>query len=1168
MNHKALRCAAAVMALSAAFVPIAAGKPQAGVEPLRFPPFVSVLGGLAQETDKERHGLFGPVRTVATDGAGFVGPTTTDYDPWGNIVEIHEYSSDGSVLFRSAFTYDAQGRLVENASYSYMGNRKTLGGKTVYTYDTVGNRNHVIHYGAYDDKGSLRVEWRETLAYDDKGRVIQGAFYRGQSNLQRKTVYSYDAQGEITHTQTYDGTGSLLERTIYRYDAQRRIREIQKYDAKGSPSGKTVYKYGSQGVVVEQEEYGSEGYSGKWIGKYESTGYLTERAFYDTNGSVQHRDAFVYDKYDSYGNWVRRTVTATTYGEAGPTSRTITYWPDTIAPGQKTNRSVHIFYYPWYITREHRPESTVPNWRHWPCRHLCSKDDPWPCKACPGDPAGYIASDFYPSLGAYSSHDPAVVSQHMKWIRRSGAGVILVSWWGKRSWEDQTIPTILEKADAEDLKVSFVIEPYCWDSHVRDSANKVYEDVKYLINQYGNHNALFRVRRPTKWGPTGARRPVFYIYNPRNEEFECPKDTAVSGISDLEWQAAMDKIHQEFGALVLTQTTDPSLIDAGHFDGIFTYDIYSEDLWQGEMFAELSKTVASNNSVFAPSVGPGYSEGRSAWRSEEEKRFRDRENGRMYDRMWNKALQAGSEWISITSFNEWHEGTQIEPAELPKFQDPQFPYSAYEASYGLFGNQAPFAYLDWTRYWVEEFTRRDLFPQAALSTTRPLVEDLAAPLRVQFGQGSIRYPNVSIAASGNAAVFEFGSTIYLWRAGRGLQALTEGIYPSINADGTAVAFTSSADPFGMNLDRNPEIFLWREKSGVTQLTSTTRTSNDYPSIGGDGMRVAFSSSADLAGMNPRRERQIYVWMDSSGFIQLSRYVGMQSMIPSITEEGNAVSFVAMSNDYRSHLRRIYLWTDATGTRLIAEYNYRIHQLHGPAPVARRGSRIFFLADADLTGENSHRDVQLFLWDGRRGVRQISPASAKVGFGQWLSASSDGSAVAFSSATNVCGMNPHRNGQIFVWREPDSLAQVTTFYLRHGERGDMMVPSLDASGKTLLFLSDMELGVPVRGRYYHVYRMILGDNLRSRERTGSIVFSSRRDGNQEIYLIDLFTASQINVTEHPADDGYPRLSPDDGFTVNADPISRGTTGMRSFFTNQSNVIRWNRNGRAGSYSPPL
>lgn len=45
------------------------------------------------------------------------------------------------------------------------------------------------------------------------------------------------------------------------------------------------------------------------------------------------------------------------------------------------------------------------------------------------------------------------------------------------------------------------------------------------------------------------------------------------------------------------------------------------------------------------------------------------------------------------------------------------------------------------------------------------------------------------------------------------------------------------------------------------------------------------------------------------------------------------------------------------------------------------------------------------------------------------------------------------------------------------------------------------------------------------RSGCILFSSRRDGNQEVYVIDLATRKEINLTNNAADDGYPRMSPD-------------------------------------------
>jgi len=50
--------------------------------------------------------------------------------------------------------------------------------------------------------------------------------------------------------------------------------------------------------------------------------------------------------------------------------------------------------------------------------------------------------------------------------------------------------------------------------------------------------------------------------------------------------------------------------------------------------------------------------------------------------------------ITITSFNEWGEGTQIEPAAAHKG------YAAYDGAWGLTGNAADYAYLARTAYWT------------------------------------------------------------------------------------------------------------------------------------------------------------------------------------------------------------------------------------------------------------------------------------------------------------------------------------------------------------------------------------------------------------------------------------------------------------------------------------
>ena len=41
----------------------------------------------------------------------------------------------------------------------------------------------------------------------------------------------------------------------------------------------------------------------------------------------------------------------------------------------------------------------------------------------------FLGANFYPLLGCYSSRNPIAVAQHMKWIRQSGIGVLVISWY-------------------------------------------------------------------------------------------------------------------------------------------------------------------------------------------------------------------------------------------------------------------------------------------------------------------------------------------------------------------------------------------------------------------------------------------------------------------------------------------------------------------------------------------------------------------------------------------------------------------------------------------------------------------------------------------------------------------------------------------------------------------
>lgn len=63
---------------------------------------------------------------------------------------------------------------------------------------------------------------------------------------------------------------------------------------------------------------------------------------------------------------------------------------------------------------------------------------------------------------------------------------------------------------------------------------------------------------------------------------------------------------------------------------------------------------------FIASVGPGYVDEKiRPWNKHNTK---SREGGQYYKRMWEAAINANADLVSITSYNEWGEGTQIESA--------------------------------------------------------------------------------------------------------------------------------------------------------------------------------------------------------------------------------------------------------------------------------------------------------------------------------------------------------------------------------------------------------------------------------------------------------------------------------------------------------------------------
>jgi len=269
-----------------------------------------------------------------------------------------------------------------------------------------------------------------------------------------------------------------------------------------------------------------------------------------------------------------------------------------------------------------------------------------------GRPPQRIASTYFPARGVYSSGDRAVVSAQMREIAATGVDQVVVSWWGRGSLEDRRLSMTVAAARAVGLSVAAHVEPYRGRS-----AASVEADIAHL--------RLFGITD-------------LYVY----------------GSNDLpanEWAALNDRLAAP--VRIFAQTGRVGLAAAGRFDGIYTYDVLS---WGGGTFRRICTEAHAAGLLCAPSVAPGY----DARRASGDLRVKARRAGATYDAMWQAALGSGGDFVTITSYNEWHEGTQVEPARV------RVGYRSYEWAWGRRGRQAETAYVDRTADWVTRLEER------------------------------------------------------------------------------------------------------------------------------------------------------------------------------------------------------------------------------------------------------------------------------------------------------------------------------------------------------------------------------------------------------------------------------------------------------------------------------
>ncbi len=232
----------------------------------------------------------------------------------------------------------------------------------------------------------------------------------------------------------------------------------------------------------------------------------------------------------------------------------------------------------------------------------------------------------------YASRDPGTMARHIQQAKSVGIDALVASWWGVGNPTEDNLRVLLEQAAAANFKIAVDFE---LTSPFFKSKDDVIRNLRYLINTHARRSAYLQV----------DGKPVIFFWRQQMYSVD-------------EWKAIRDAVDPNRQTIWIDEGLDVSYLRV--FDGHHLYMV----AWAPNPQAELNKWPPrirqfGADKIWVATVNPGADNRKT---TQPEKVVRDRQNGDYFRETWRAAFSSYPDWIMITSFNEWAEGTMIEPS--------------------------------------------------------------------------------------------------------------------------------------------------------------------------------------------------------------------------------------------------------------------------------------------------------------------------------------------------------------------------------------------------------------------------------------------------------------------------------------------------------------------------
>lgn len=325
---------------------------------------------------------------------------------------------------------------------------------------------------------------------------------------------------------------------------------------------------------------------------------------------------------------------------------------------------VFAHYMPWFMA-EKLPGGGM-QWDHWQWFGRGPKHDP---DDVGPDGRRDIAAVHYPLIGPYDGRDAKVLEFHILSARASGIDGFVADWYGPGTYTDDVFGRLRGMAERLRFRVAICLEEKSFfpgysaatsRAEVLDVAER---QIRHVLDAHAGSPAYLR----------HEGRPVLFVFNGHGTG---PLGDAL--LSPAEWAELLGRF-----------AASPVFLLRGHADANYLDAVPGSYAWCGDAayrswyYATTRELRESGRLLQRVGVAsPGFDDsGVNGWGNGP--RVTDRRGTQEYEDNWAEAVAAAPDAVQIVTWNDFQEGTTIEPT----------------LEYG-------FTLLNLTERYVRDYTRR------------------------------------------------------------------------------------------------------------------------------------------------------------------------------------------------------------------------------------------------------------------------------------------------------------------------------------------------------------------------------------------------------------------------------------------------------------------------------